>query len=58
MVQDHQRQLEHVQKTADANAERTRKRMEAEITDLQSRVSKLQADLSKVNRDEPCLGFC
>lgn len=49
MAQDHQRQLEHVQKTADANAERTRKRMEAEITDLQSRVSKLQADLSKVN---------
>jgi phage-related protein len=48
MVQDHQRQLDHVQKTAETNADRTRKRMEAEIADLQSHISKLEADLSKV----------
>ena len=48
MLQDHQRQLEHVQKTAEANADRTRKRMEAEIADLQNHVTKLEADLSKV----------
>lgn len=34
-AQDHQRQLEHVQKTAEANTERVRKRMEAEKAELQ-----------------------
>jgi valyl-tRNA synthetase len=48
MAQDHQRQLEHVQKTAEANADRTRKRMEAEIADLQKHLSKVEADLAKV----------
>jgi len=51
MVQDHQRQLDHVQKTAEANADRTRKRMEAEIADLQSYIKKLEADLSKANKN-------
>jgi intracellular protein transport protein USO1 len=46
--QDYQRQLEHVQKTAEANSDRTRKRMEAEIADLQGTISKLEADLTKV----------
>jgi predicted nucleic acid-binding Zn-ribbon protein len=50
ILQDHQRQLEHVQNTAEANADRTRKRMEAEIADLQSHVTKLEADLSKVRK--------
>jgi hypothetical protein len=36
-----------LQKIAEADAERTRKRMEAEITDLQKSVSKLEADLTK-----------
>jgi hypothetical protein len=53
IVQDHQRQLEHVQKTAEANADRTRKRMEAEIADLQRNISKLEADLSKVKIVHP-----
>jgi phage shock protein A len=48
MAQDHQRQLDHVRKTAEANADRTRKRMEAEIADLKNHISKLEADLSKV----------
>lgn len=48
MIQDHQRQLEHVQKTAEANADRTRKRMEAEIADLQSHAGRLETDLAKV----------
>ncbi|KAF4630488.1 hypothetical protein G7Y89_g7650 [Cudoniella acicularis] len=51
MAQDHQRQLEHVQKTAEANAERTRKRTEAEISDLRNSVSKLEADLEKANKN-------
>jgi intracellular protein transport protein USO1 len=50
MIQDHQRQLEHVQKTAEANTDRTRKRMEAEMADLQSHIGKLAADLAKVNK--------
>jgi len=53
IVQDHQRQLEHVQKTAEANADQTRKRMEAEIADLQRNISKLEADLSKVKIVHP-----
>jgi hypothetical protein len=52
MAQDHQRQLEHVQKTAEANADRTRKRMEAEIADLQKHLSKVEADLAKVKMPE------
>lgn len=36
-----------LQRTADANTEKMRKRMEAEIADLQSNVSKLEADLTK-----------
>jgi hypothetical protein len=35
IVEDHQRQLEHVQKTSEANVERTRKRLEAEKAELQ-----------------------
>ncbi|KAG9243049.1 p115 like vesicle tethering protein [Calycina marina] len=50
-LQDHQRQLDHVQKTADANADRSRKRMEAEIAALQANVNKLEADLSKANKN-------
>lgn len=54
MVEDHQRQLEHVQKTSEANADRTRRRFESEIAGLKSIISKLEADLAKVNR--PCPG--
>jgi hypothetical protein len=50
ITEDHQRQLDHVQKTAEANAERTRRRTEAEISDLQTNVSKLEADVEKVLR--------
>jgi protein subunit release factor A len=48
LVQDHQRQLEHVQKTAEANADRSRRRMEVEINNLQSNISKLESSLAKV----------
>ncbi|PMD65288.1 uncharacterized protein K444DRAFT_607848 [Hyaloscypha bicolor E] len=51
MAQDHQRQLEHVRKTAEANADRTRKRLEAEIADLQSHLNKSEADLAKANKN-------
>lgn len=47
VAQDHQRQLDHVQKTSEGNAERTRKRTEAEISDLRKNISKLEADLEK-----------
>jgi chromosome segregation ATPase len=46
--QDYQRQLEHAEKTAEANAERVRRRTDAEIADLQSKVERLEADLEKV----------
>ncbi|XMA16920.1 hypothetical protein WAI453_009711 [Rhynchosporium graminicola] len=49
--QDHQRQLEHVQKASETNADRIRKRTEAEIADLQAKISKLEADLTKANKD-------
>ncbi|KAJ5053877.1 uncharacterized protein L3040_000167 [Drepanopeziza brunnea f. sp. 'multigermtubi'] len=51
LIQDHQRQLEHIQKASDTNADRTRKRTEAEIADLQNRITKLEADLTKANKD-------
>lgn len=38
-----------LKKTAEADADRTRKRMEAEIADLQSQISRLEADLAKVS---------
>ncbi|TAQ89304.1 hypothetical protein B7494_g2378 [Chlorociboria aeruginascens] len=50
-AEDHKRQLEHVQKTADANADRTRRRMEAEITDLKNNITKLETDLAKANKN-------
>ena len=34
-IDDHQRQLDHVQKTSEANIERTRKRLEADKAELQ-----------------------
>jgi predicted nuclease with TOPRIM domain len=56
--EDHQRQLEHVQKTAEGNNDRLRKRMEAEVADLQKHVEKLEADLTKVGRDLSPLSYC
>ena len=47
-VQDYERQIEHVQRTVEANADRTRRRMEGEIADLKISISKLEADLAKV----------
>lgn len=40
-------EMAELQKTAEANAEKTRKRMEAEIADLQNNVNRLEADLTK-----------
>ncbi|KAH7397743.1 p115 like vesicle tethering protein [Cadophora sp. MPI-SDFR-AT-0126] len=51
LIQDHQRQLEHVQKTSEANFDRIRKRTEAELADLRSKIGKLNADLAKANKD-------
>ena len=48
-MKDHQRQLEHVQKSAEANADRTRRRMEAEVKDLETSIGKLEADLSRAS---------
>lgn len=56
MTEEHQRQLEHVQKSSDANADRSRKRMDAEIVDLQSKISKLDAALTKVHIVAPLSG--
>jgi hypothetical protein len=39
--------MAELQKAAEVNAEKTRKRMEAEIADLQNHISKLEADLTK-----------
>lgn len=39
--------MAELQNTADVIAEKTRKRMEAEIADLQNNVIKLEADLTK-----------
>lgn len=47
-AEDHQQQLEDIHRTAVANAERTRKLTDAEITDLQNTIRKLEADLEKV----------
>ncbi|PQE23148.1 hypothetical protein CJF31_00006857 [Rutstroemia sp. NJR-2017a BVV2] len=49
--QDYQRQLEHAEKTAEANAERVRRRTDAEIADLQRKVERLEADLEKANKN-------
>jgi hypothetical protein len=40
--------MAELKKTAEAKAEKTRKRMEAEIADLQNSANKLEADLAKV----------
>ncbi|KUJ23032.1 uncharacterized protein LY89DRAFT_679850 [Mollisia scopiformis] len=50
-AQDRQQQLEQVQKTAELNSERTRKRTDAEIADLQSTIRKLESDLEKANKN-------
>jgi len=51
LVADHQRQLEHAQRTFEANADRTRRRVEAEISDLRSNIDKLEADLAKADKN-------
>ena len=43
LIQDHQRQLEHIQKTSEANADRIRTRNEAELKNLQ-KTSEANAD--------------
>lgn len=48
IVEDHQRQLEHVQKSSEANVDRTRRRLEAEAANLQGDVKKLESQLAKV----------
>jgi hypothetical protein len=45
--------MAELQKTAEANAEKTRKRMEAEIADLQSSLCKVEADLTKARNSVP-----
>ena len=47
-AQEYQQQLQHIQKTADVDAERIRKRTDAEIADLRTTVRKLESDLEKV----------
>lgn len=47
-LQDLQLQLNLVRKTAEDDAERIRKRTEAEIADLKTYVAKLEFDLEKV----------
>ncbi|KAH8816298.1 p115 like vesicle tethering protein [Xylogone sp. PMI_703] len=51
VIEDYRRQLDHVQRTAEANADRMRKKMEAENADLQSNVKKLEASLEKANKN-------
>jgi len=45
--------MAELQKTADANAEKTRRRMEAEIADLQNTINKLETDLTKARFIQP-----
>ncbi len=45
--------MAELQKTSEANAEKTRKRMEAEISDLEKTVRKLEGDLTKVRETLP-----
>jgi RPA family protein len=65
-IEDHQRQLEHVQKTSEANIERTRKRAEADKAEAQkiaeaaaertrkrteAEIADLQKNVSKLESD-------
>lgn len=47
-MQDLQRQLEHIQRNAEADSARVRSRTDAEIADLKARIASLEADLEKV----------
>jgi hypothetical protein len=46
-IQDFQRQLQHVQRAAEGEAERLRRRAEAEISDLKASNSKIKSELSE-----------
>jgi hypothetical protein len=48
LAEEHQKELEHLRKTLEANAERIRQRGEAETADLRSNIKKLEADIIKV----------
>lgn len=50
VVQNLQRQLEHVQRSAEGDAARVRSRNEAEVTDLKTNIIRLDAELNKVGR--------
>jgi septal ring factor EnvC (AmiA/AmiB activator) len=43
-----QRQIQHVKRTADGDADRIRRRTEAEISDFRNRIAELEAELQKV----------
>ncbi|KAL3421050.1 intracellular protein transport protein [Phlyctema vagabunda] len=51
IVQDYQRQLEHAQKSAEANIDRARRRAEAEIADFRATITSLEADISKAKKE-------
>ncbi len=48
LIQDLQRQLEHVHRNAVADAARVRSRTDAEAADLKTKIAALQVDLEKV----------
>ena len=45
---NHQKQLEQIRKIAEAEAEKIRRRTDAEIADLKATISRLEVDLMKV----------
>lgn len=47
-IEDVQRQLQHVKRTTEGDADRIRRRTEAEISDFRSRIAELEAELEKV----------
>jgi intracellular protein transport protein USO1 len=47
-IQDLQRQFEHLQRTAEADAARVRSRTDAEIADLKTKIAGLEVELEKV----------
>jgi intracellular protein transport protein USO1 len=47
-IQDIQRQLQHLQRNAEADAARVRSRTDGEIADLKTKIAGLEVDLEKV----------
>lgn len=54
-LQDLQRQLDHVQRAAEGDADRIRRRTDAEIAELKSILARTQDEMEKVNAQQSSL---